>query len=447
MYRLPEQSIDLLDYYDFDDPLDVQFLHETLLRVWQDHEPFWAEKSLPLFFAAQKCATATGDHPLRVLARWVQLAAPTAMAEARLYAPVEVGQFLDTDDPTAPINRTAQSAWATLVTRYTRLVPHIDTVTTATVPASWMADGGTVYITYPLDQLSMAGSLVAAIVGAFVKAKMRAETSGQPTSFTLFALDEMPTTAIPRLDEYLSIMGGFGATALLYMQSLAQLDEVYGHDRARTILANCHQQVYYPPRDVPTAEYVSKLFGTELQFVESDQSLALDRAWAELRADANDDQLSGAGAAGAGPGAAGRLAREHGGDLCARRQAIPHPGAALGWPRQRSRSCPRRRRSRACGASRPPRWRARRRRRRRTSAVSPSDPRGSDTEGSTGTAAALAATPDDAAPPTNGSHPQHTGAAEDGAPATDPPATPPGAAATTPPQQEDDAEEVEDLEF
>ena len=179
----------------------------------------------------------------------------------------------------------------------------------------------------------MAGGLVAAIVGAFVKAKMRAETSGQPASFTLFALDEMPTTAIPRLDEYLSIMGGFGATALLYMQSLAQLDEVYGDDRARTILANCHQQVYYPPRDVPTAEYVSKLFGTELQFVEFDQSLALDRAWAELRAHANDDQLSGAGAAGAGPGAAGRLAREHGGDLCARRQAIPHPGAAPGWPR------------------------------------------------------------------------------------------------------------------
>ena len=61
VYRVPEQSIDLLDYYDFDDPLDVQFLHETLLRVWQDREPFWAEKSLPLFFAAQKCAKATGD--------------------------------------------------------------------------------------------------------------------------------------------------------------------------------------------------------------------------------------------------------------------------------------------------------------------------------------------------------------------------------------------------
>ena len=38
------------------------------------------------------------------------------------------------------------------------------------------------------------------------------------------------------------------------MQSLAQLDQVYGHDRARTILSNCHQQVYYPPRDVQTAE-------------------------------------------------------------------------------------------------------------------------------------------------------------------------------------------------
>lgn len=255
---MPEHRIDLLDYYDVDDPRDVQFLHETLLRSWRDREPFWAQKSRALFVAAGKCATATGTHPLKVLAEWVQLAAPTALERARVHAPVEVSQFLGSGDSFDGLNRFAQSAWGTLTTRLIPLIPHITTVTTSEIPPTWMAERGTVYLTYPLDHLAMAGSLVAAVVGAFVNGTLRAQTRGQARSRTLFVLDELPTTAMPRLDEYLSGMSGVGATALLYLPSLAHLDQVYGAERARAILANCDQQVVEPPRDGQVADLTPK---------------------------------------------------------------------------------------------------------------------------------------------------------------------------------------------
>ena len=90
----------------------------------------------------------------------------------------------------------------------------------------------------------------------------------------LFALDELPATALAKLDTYLATLGSYGGTLLLYLQTISQLDDVYGKAKAQTILGNCHTKLYYPPRDLPTAEHVSKVFGTELRLVRSDSHSA-----------------------------------------------------------------------------------------------------------------------------------------------------------------------------
>jgi hypothetical protein len=82
----------------------------------------------------------------------------------------------------------------------------------------------------------------------------------------LFALDEVPTTALARLDTYISTIGGYGGLLLLYLQTSSQLDDVYGVHKARTILGNCNSKVFYPPRDLATMEHVSRVFGTELRY-------------------------------------------------------------------------------------------------------------------------------------------------------------------------------------
>ncbi len=264
VYRIPRVGLDVLQFFNANDPLDVQELHTNLLRTWQDREPIFAEKSLALFFAAVACGKAMQEHPLRVLARWAELSALDALREAAVHAPQRVAQFTDGDslEAGATLNRFAQSAWGTCTTRFAPLVPHINTVTTSDVPKEWIAQRATVYITYPLDQLETAGALVSAMFAACIKAQMRQRTQAA----TLFALDEVPTTALARLDTYISTIGGYGGLLLLYLQTSSQLDDVYGVHKARTILGNCNSKVFYPPRDLATMEHVSRVFGTELRY-------------------------------------------------------------------------------------------------------------------------------------------------------------------------------------
>ena len=77
----------------------------------------------------------------------------------------------------------------------------------------------------------------------------------------MLALDEVGRTPIPKLPDYIATIAGRGMSALLYVQSLSQLAEVYGDKGAETILDNCRTQIYYPTPNVKTQEYVSKLAG------------------------------------------------------------------------------------------------------------------------------------------------------------------------------------------
>src|ERR687893_3334152 len=122
--------------------------------------------------------------------------------------------------------------------------------------------------------LSPSGALLSCIIAACIKTMMR---QGHRTP-TLFALDELPATALAKLDTYIATLGGYGGTLLLYLQTISQLDDVYGKTKAQTILGNCATKLFYPPRDVETAEHVAKVFGTELRYVRSDSRSTGDRS-------------------------------------------------------------------------------------------------------------------------------------------------------------------------
>jgi len=267
VYRLPEQGIDLLDAFRMHDPLDVQELHADLLRTWKDREPIFGEKSLAIVHAAVATGEAIGEHPLQVLARWIEKGAGLALAEGFRYAPARILQFTDSDRPSSQeLNKFAQSAWGTMTTRLEPLLAHVPAVTRGDVPKDWPARNATIYIAYPLDQVPTAGPLLSCIIAACIKTVMRQ----QRRTPVLFALDEVPATALTKLDTYMATLGSYGGTLLLYLQTMSQLDDVYGHAKAQTILGNCHTKVFYPPTDLATAEYVSKAFGTELRFVRAD---------------------------------------------------------------------------------------------------------------------------------------------------------------------------------
>jgi hypothetical protein len=82
---------------------------------------------------------------------------------------------------------------------------------------------------------------------------------------TLWAADELPAVGLRNISDYLATVGGYGVTLLLYVQSIAQLQELYGQQGTRSIISNCVHQLWYPAAEMETARLMSELYGTTLK--------------------------------------------------------------------------------------------------------------------------------------------------------------------------------------
>jgi type IV secretory pathway TraG/TraD family ATPase VirD4 len=85
----------------------------------------------------------------------------------------------------------------------------------------------------------------------------------------LLLIDEAGRQAIPSLSEHAATVVGRGITLWIAVQSLAQLDAVYGRDRA-AILRDCMEtQLFYKPSDEKTAEYIERCLGRKSDYAKS----------------------------------------------------------------------------------------------------------------------------------------------------------------------------------
>jgi hypothetical protein len=259
VYNIPYHSINILQFFDVNDPLELRELYTILLQTWRDKDPIFAEKAFSLFEAARDQGRATDENMLRILARWANSSPVLALHEAQEHAPYAVARFTD-GSPVDNMNKFSLSAWGTFTARFTPYISLIDTISRGEIPPEWATKNRTIYITYSLQTLRSAGAVVSAIIAGLIKHQQR---QVRKTS-VLIAIDELPETAIPNIDSYLATVGGYGMTMLLYAQSIAQLREIYGHDRAEAIMANLNTQLYYRAADQATAKYLSAALGEQL---------------------------------------------------------------------------------------------------------------------------------------------------------------------------------------
>jgi len=260
VYTLPGDSMDLLDYYNLANPLDMVELFDHLMQPHKDKDPVFVNKARPLFDAAYRVGRAMREHPLLILARWANGSPVLALTEAQQYAPNQVAQFTDgTALDEFDRNRFAVSSWGTFTSRFGQFAPFMPMFSQATIPHDWADQGASIYVGFPMQQLKAAAPLIAAAIAAFMRGQMQ-RTGRTPV---LLLIDEMPTVALNNLVEYLATMGGYGITALLYAQSLTQVEDVYKREGSRALLGNCLHQLWYTPRDVDTAKYISDAYGNE----------------------------------------------------------------------------------------------------------------------------------------------------------------------------------------
>jgi TraM recognition site of TraD and TraG/Type IV secretory system Conjugative DNA transfer len=276
-WRIPEAGVDLARLFDLSRDLDRREVFQCLWRPWQDGADgrIFTERTYPLLAAAVATGRATGGHPLALLARWARMAPGAALAEAAPHAPAEVAVLTDgTPLDQVDTNRFFLSSWGTFSTKFGPFAEHVRTLSLAPerggVPQAWAREGGTVYLTYPLHAQGAVGPLAAALVAGLLR-DLQAHPPGKRA---LLLLDEAPAVGLPHLSTYLATIGGAGAgcTAVVYSQSLAALEAVYGQAETESIVSNASFQVFAAPRNLKTAQYLSELMGDELEVVKTSTS-------------------------------------------------------------------------------------------------------------------------------------------------------------------------------
>ena len=118
-----------------------------------------------------------------------------------------------------------------------------------------------IFIKLSEDKLEQWKALLNLLVSQFLKSfeKRKDKTDKK----ILFMIDEFPRLGkVKSITNGLSTLRSKGIQIMLIMQSLAQLDMIYGKDNRKVITDNCNYKIILNASDVDTQEYFSKLVGT-----------------------------------------------------------------------------------------------------------------------------------------------------------------------------------------
>jgi type IV secretory pathway TraG/TraD family ATPase VirD4 len=96
------------------------------------------------------------------------------------------------------------------------------------------------------------------------------DANGVDCQPVLLLIDEAGRTAIPALADNASTVAGRKISLWLSIQSLSQLDAVYGHEGAQIIKDNTDTKLFYKPADQQTAEYIERNLSYKSGFAHSE---------------------------------------------------------------------------------------------------------------------------------------------------------------------------------
>ena len=129
----------------------------------------------------------------------------------------------------------------------------------------------TVFLQLPLETLTTAPEVARILVGAMLNAVYRED--GKLTGRVLFLLDEAARLGRMALLKQARDAGRkYGITLQMLLQSVGQLDDVWGRDERRSWYDGVSWRAYAAIRDLDTAREVSELFGHHAVLAKSERA-------------------------------------------------------------------------------------------------------------------------------------------------------------------------------
>ncbi len=227
-----------------------------------------ATKMLACIFAAAK---RQGEGVAALPYTRMLLRAGLAGCVERLHAvsPELATVFLDISLEKANLDdRFLLSAWGTLTTRLhplltgtvIRSLAHSDFTPEEIITSPRPV---TVYMRWREQDLLALSPLVRLLWGSLIDELVSVydRRAGKDCQPVMLLIDEAGRTAIPSLADHATTVVGRGISMWLAVQSLSQLEVVYGKARAQVLRDNMESQLYYRPTDVATAHYVEERCG------------------------------------------------------------------------------------------------------------------------------------------------------------------------------------------
>src|SRR5205823_10365552 len=137
----------------------------------------------------------------------------------------------------------------------------------------------TIYLRWKEQNLLSLSPLVRLLWGSLMNELTTTYDSNQGNGCqpVLLLIDEAGRTAIPALADHATTVVGRGISLWVAIQSLSQLEVVYGRARAQVLKDNMDSQIYYRPTDLATAEYLEHRLGRKSGYAAS-QTKQIGRA-------------------------------------------------------------------------------------------------------------------------------------------------------------------------
>ncbi len=207
----------------------------------------------------------------------IRLGLADAASQLNRLDPDLATQFLDTRYEQANLtDRFLLSCWGTLAARMRPLLT--ETVVRCFLRSDFTAEqvirGNkpiTVYLRWKEQDLLALSPLVRLLWSTLIHEMTTTYDNhkGKDCQPVLLLIDEAGRTAIPMLSDQATTVVGRGISIWIAIQSLAQLETVYGKSRAQVLQDNMDSQIYYRPADIHTAKYLEDRLGNMSAFAHS----------------------------------------------------------------------------------------------------------------------------------------------------------------------------------
>ncbi len=242
-----------------------------LLHQAEEREQIFTQRAATMLACIFAAAKREGVAALPYARMMLRAGLAGCVERLQTAAPELATVFLDVSLENANLtDRFLLSAWGTLTARMRPLLT--ETVICSLAHSDFTPEEiitsprpVTVYLRWKEQDLLALSPLVRLLWGSLIDELVAIydQRAGRGCQPLMLLIDEAGRTAIPSLADHATTVVGRGISIWLAVQSLSQLEVVYGKSRAQVLRDNMESQLYYRPADLATAHYLEARCGRQ----------------------------------------------------------------------------------------------------------------------------------------------------------------------------------------